>query len=39
MVIDGRIILMQILKKWDKRMWTGLNWLRTDSTGVLFPTR
>jgi hypothetical protein len=33
--IDGRTILNFILEKWGLRMWTGLIWLRTVSSGRL----
>jgi hypothetical protein len=32
---DGRIILKWILKKQDRRMWTGLIWLRIGTSGML----
>jgi hypothetical protein len=32
---DGRIILKSILKKWDDRMWTGVIWLRIETSGGL----
>jgi hypothetical protein len=28
LVVDGRIILKWMLKKWDGEAWTGLLWLR-----------
>jgi hypothetical protein len=32
-VVDGRIILRRIFRKWDVGVWTGLSWLRIE-TGV-----
>jgi hypothetical protein len=29
--VNGRIILKQILGKWDLRVWTECTWLRTDT--------
>jgi hypothetical protein len=29
--VDGRIILSQIFRKWDVRIWTGLMWLRIET--------
>jgi hypothetical protein len=26
--VDGRIVLIWIIRKWDVRAWTGLIWLR-----------
>jgi hypothetical protein len=34
-VMDGKIILKWILKKYDGRAWTGLIWLRTGTSGTL----
>jgi hypothetical protein len=35
LIIDDRIILRSILKKWDMRFWTGLIWLKTGfSCGI-----
>jgi hypothetical protein len=34
--VDGRIILRQIFRKWDVRVWTGLNWLRMETGGGHF---
>jgi hypothetical protein len=31
--IYGRIILWQILRKWDVGVWTGLSWLRIETGG------
>jgi hypothetical protein len=31
--IDGSIILKWIFKKWDRKAWTGLLWLRTGTGG------
>jgi hypothetical protein len=33
--VDGRIQLKWILKKEVSRMWTGLIWLRTRTSGLL----
>jgi hypothetical protein len=33
--IDGRVILIQILKKYDGRTWAGLIWLKTGTSGRL----
>jgi len=33
--IDGRVISIQILKKYDGRTWTGLIWLRKGTSGRL----
>jgi hypothetical protein len=33
--IDERIILKWILKKWDRRVWTGLMWLIIGTGGGL----
>jgi hypothetical protein len=30
---DGRIILRQIFRKCDVRVWTGLSWLRIKTGG------
>jgi hypothetical protein len=32
-VLDGRIILRWIFKKWDVGVWIGLNWLRIKRAG------
>jgi hypothetical protein len=32
-VVDGRIILRWIFRKWDVGAWTGLSWLRIGSGG------
>jgi hypothetical protein len=32
-VIDGRIILGWIFRKWDVGVWTGLGWLRIETVG------
>jgi len=32
-VIDGRIILRCIFRKWDVRVLTGSNWLRIGTVG------
>jgi hypothetical protein len=34
-VIDGRIILKLIFKKWDVGAWTGLIWFRIGTGGGL----
>jgi hypothetical protein len=31
--VDGRIILRQMFRKWDVRVWTGLSWLRIETDG------
>jgi hypothetical protein len=33
LVIDGRIIFWRIFRKWDVKVWTGLNWLRIETGG------
>jgi hypothetical protein len=33
--VDERIILKWIFKKWDRRSWTGLIWLRIGTGGGL----
>jgi hypothetical protein len=33
--IDGRIILKGIVKKWDRKVWIGLIWLRIGRGGGL----
>jgi hypothetical protein len=32
-VIDWRIILRWIFRKWDVGVWTGLGWLRMETDG------
>jgi hypothetical protein len=32
-VIDGRIILRWIFRKWDVGVWTGSSWLRIGTGG------
>jgi hypothetical protein len=32
--VDGRIILRQMLGKWDMGVWTGLGWLGIETDGV-----
>ena len=32
-VVDGRIIIRWIFRKWDVRAWTGLIWLRIGTDG------
>ena len=32
-VVDGRIILRWILRKWDVGVWTGSSWLRIGTGG------
>jgi hypothetical protein len=39
LVRDGRIILKQISKKKDGRVWTGLIWLRKGTSGGLLSRR
>jgi hypothetical protein len=34
-VIDGRMILRWIFRKWDVWVWTGLSWLRIGTCGGL----
>jgi hypothetical protein len=34
-LVDGRIILEWILKKWGEKVWTGFIWLRMGSSGEL----
>jgi hypothetical protein len=34
-VVDGRIILKCVFKKWDGRAWIGLIWLRIGTGGGL----
>jgi hypothetical protein len=31
--VDVRVILRQIFRKWDVRVWTGLSWLRIETDG------
>jgi hypothetical protein len=31
--IDGRIIFRWIFRKWDVGVWTGLSWLRIETSG------
>jgi hypothetical protein len=31
--VDGRIILRQIFRKWDVRLWTGSSWLKIEIGG------
>jgi hypothetical protein len=31
--VYGRIILGWIFRKWNVRVWTGLNWLRIETVG------
>jgi hypothetical protein len=33
--LRGRIILKWILERWDGVIWTGLMWLRIETTGEL----
>jgi hypothetical protein len=33
--VDGRMILMWVLKKWHGKSWTGLMWFRIGTTGGL----
>jgi hypothetical protein len=32
-VVDGRIILGWIFRKWDVGVWNGLGWLRIETGG------
>jgi hypothetical protein len=32
-VVDGRIKLRWIFRKWDVRVWTGSSWLRIETDG------
>jgi len=32
-VVEGRIILKWIFRKWDVGVWTGSNWLRIGTGG------
>jgi hypothetical protein len=32
-IVDGRI-LRRIFRKWDEGVWTGLSWLRIETSGV-----
>jgi len=32
-VVDGRIILRWIFRKWDVGLWTGSSWLRIGTAG------
>jgi len=32
-IVDGRIILRWIFRKWYVRVWTGLSWLRIGTGG------
>jgi hypothetical protein len=34
-VVDGRIILRSIFRKWDMGLWTGSSWLRIGTGGGL----
>jgi hypothetical protein len=31
--VDGKIILMWFIRKWDVRVWTGLIWFRIRTDG------
>jgi hypothetical protein len=33
LVVDGRIILQRVFKKWDEEAWTGLIWYRIGTNG------
>jgi len=35
-VVDGRIILKRIIRKWDVGVWTGSNWLRIETEAGTF---
>ena len=39
LVVDRRIILKWIFKRWDEETWVELNWLRTGTLGGLFSMR
>jgi hypothetical protein len=32
-VVDGRIVLNRIFRRWDVGAWTGLSWLRIETGG------
>jgi hypothetical protein len=32
-VVDGKIILRWIFRKWDDGIWTGLSWLKIERVG------
>jgi hypothetical protein len=36
--MDGRIILILMLEKWDWVVWNGLNWLRIEASDRLLAT-
>jgi len=38
-LIDGRIILRWIFRKWDVGAWTGSSWLRIETGGGHFRMR
>jgi hypothetical protein len=31
--VDGRIMLRQMIRKWDVEVWTRLSWLRMETVG------
>jgi hypothetical protein len=31
--VDGKIILRRIFRKWDVGVWTGMSWLRIETSG------
>jgi hypothetical protein len=31
--VDGRVILRWIFRKWDVGVWSGLRWLRIETSG------
>jgi len=35
-VVDGRIILKRIIRKWDVGVWTGSSWLRIETGASTF---
>jgi hypothetical protein len=32
-IVDGRLILRWIFRKWDVEVWTGLSWLKLRTGG------
>jgi hypothetical protein len=37
--VAGRIILKWVIREWFEKTWTGLIWLRIETSGGLFLTR